>query len=188
MRLDTHRLACALDGEITGRVSVLAPGPGHSRADRSLSIKIDPGAAHGFVVHSFAGDSAAVCRAHVLAALGIPASPNAHHQLRRSRRKSALRTNSSTGCEARMARRCFRSTDSEQRRNRTSGAAAAPRCGNPGRDPARPARDRSGPSRVSVRVAARRAEQPGRYRCTVAERGYDRRDGLARAGPWPASF
>ena len=88
MRLDTHRLACALDGEITGRVSVLAPGPGHSRADRSLSIKIDPGAAHGFVVHSFAGDSAAVCRAHVLAALGIPASPSANHQLRRSRRKS----------------------------------------------------------------------------------------------------
>jgi hypothetical protein len=49
----------------------LAPGPGHSSNDRSLSVKIDPKARDGFIVHSFAGDCAIVCRDHILAALGI---------------------------------------------------------------------------------------------------------------------
>jgi hypothetical protein len=31
-------------------------GPNHSPVDRSLSIRIDPAAPGGFVVHSFAGD------------------------------------------------------------------------------------------------------------------------------------
>ena len=46
------------------------PGPGHSSADRSLSVKIDPAAPDGFVVHSFSGDDPRECRDHVRAALG----------------------------------------------------------------------------------------------------------------------
>ena len=56
MTLDPRAVARALGG-IASRQNVLAPGPGHSRADRSLSIKIDPTAPDGFILHSFAGDS-----------------------------------------------------------------------------------------------------------------------------------
>ena len=41
--LDLSNIARALGGSVSGR-NVVAPGPGHSRADRSLSIKIDPAA------------------------------------------------------------------------------------------------------------------------------------------------
>ena len=34
----------------------LVPGPGHSRHDRSLSVRVNPDAPVGFVVHSFCGD------------------------------------------------------------------------------------------------------------------------------------
>src|SRR6202049_5069924 len=71
MALDARAVAAQLGGNVAGRDAVLAPGPGHSRADRSLSIKIDPGARDGFVLHSFAGDSVAACRDHVRARLGI---------------------------------------------------------------------------------------------------------------------
>ena len=57
MTLDPRAVARALGGSVSGR-NVVAPGPGHSRTDRSLSIKIDPAAPDGFIVHSFAGDSA----------------------------------------------------------------------------------------------------------------------------------
>ena len=36
-------VACALSGTVVGN-SVLAPGPGHSPSDRSLSIKLEPSA------------------------------------------------------------------------------------------------------------------------------------------------
>jgi putative DNA primase/helicase len=71
MTLHPRTIALALGGTVTGRNSVLVPGPGHSRSDRSLSIKIDPTAADRFVVHSFAGDSAIYCRDYVRAALGL---------------------------------------------------------------------------------------------------------------------
>jgi hypothetical protein len=54
MRLNPLVIARALGGDVAGH-NVLAPGPGHSRADRSLSIKIDAAAKDGFIVHSFAG-------------------------------------------------------------------------------------------------------------------------------------
>src|SRR3984893_11304738 len=54
--LDPHVVARALGGNVSGH-NVVAPGPGHSRADRSLSVKLDPSAPDGFIVHSFAGDS-----------------------------------------------------------------------------------------------------------------------------------
>ncbi|MEJ1161776.1 DUF7146 domain-containing protein [Prosthecomicrobium sp. N25] len=68
--LDPRAVADRLGGEVQGR-RVLAPGPGHHPADRSLSILIDPNAPGGFVVHSFAGDDPLVCRDHVKAMLGV---------------------------------------------------------------------------------------------------------------------
>jgi putative DNA primase/helicase len=70
--LDASAVAHALGGDATG-CNVMAPGPGHSRADRSLSIKIDSAAPDGFIVHSFAGDSPTACRDYVRAALGLSA-------------------------------------------------------------------------------------------------------------------
>jgi hypothetical protein len=72
MTLDPRAVARTLGGSVSG-CNVLAPGPGHSRADRSLSIKIDPAAPDSFIVHSFAGDSPITCRDHVRAALGLGA-------------------------------------------------------------------------------------------------------------------
>jgi hypothetical protein len=64
-----REIARALGGEVIGRDRVAAPGPNHSKRDRSLSILIT---SDGFVVHSFSGDDWRVCRDHVRAALGLP--------------------------------------------------------------------------------------------------------------------
>jgi putative DNA primase/helicase len=71
--IDARTLAHALGGEFSGRDRVLVPGPGHSRAVRSLSVKIDPRARDGFIVNSFAGDDPTACRDHVRERLGLPA-------------------------------------------------------------------------------------------------------------------
>jgi len=70
--LDLPTLAIALGGEIRGG-QILAPGPDHSSADRSLAVKLDPGASDGFIVHSHAGDDPRDCRDHVRSCLGLPA-------------------------------------------------------------------------------------------------------------------
>ena len=70
MNFDVRSIARALGGDARGR-SVLAPGPGHSPHDRSLSILFDSGAPDGFVVKSFAGDDVILCRDYVRARLGI---------------------------------------------------------------------------------------------------------------------
>ena len=62
----------ALGGEASGN-SVMAPGPGHSPHDRSLSVTLDANAPGGFLVHSFAGDDPIACKDHVRARLGLPA-------------------------------------------------------------------------------------------------------------------
>ena len=64
--------AHALGGDVSAG-QILAPGPGHSPRDRSLSIRIDPTAPDGFLVHSFASDPPLLCRDHVRAALGLGA-------------------------------------------------------------------------------------------------------------------
>jgi Toprim domain len=69
--IDPRTIARALGGEISGR-QILAPGPGHSRRDRSLSIRIEPDAPDGFLCHSFAGDDPIVCKNHVRQRLGLP--------------------------------------------------------------------------------------------------------------------
>jgi Protein of unknown function (DUF3631) len=66
-----EKIAAMLGGSVSGR-EALVPGPGHSAADRSLSIKLDIGARDGFVLHSFAGDDAIVCRDYVRGRLGLP--------------------------------------------------------------------------------------------------------------------
>ena len=80
--LDLPTIARALDGEISGR-QVLAPGPGHRRRDRSLSIRIDADAPDGFVVHSFAGDDPLACKDYVRERVGLPAWQPGDEQDRR---------------------------------------------------------------------------------------------------------
>ena len=68
--------ARALGGEVAGH-QVLAPGPGHSPKDRSLSIRLDASAPDGFVVHSFANNEPITCKDYVRQRLGLPAwKPN----------------------------------------------------------------------------------------------------------------
>jgi hypothetical protein len=69
--LDLRTIADALGGEVTGR-QVLAPGPGHSGKDRSLSIKLSDQAPGGFLVHSFSDDDPIRCRDYVRQKLGLP--------------------------------------------------------------------------------------------------------------------
>jgi putative DNA primase/helicase len=80
-------LARALGGEISNG-QVLCPGPGHkSASDRSLSVKPDPSAPDGFLVHSFAGDDPILCRDHVRARCGLPAfKPNCGNGRQRATR------------------------------------------------------------------------------------------------------
>ena len=68
---DLHGIAFALDGEVYGR-QVLAPGPNHSRTDRSLSVRLSAQSPGGFVCHSFADDPFDLCRDYVAARLGLP--------------------------------------------------------------------------------------------------------------------
>jgi putative DNA primase/helicase len=65
-------IARALGGDISGR-SVVAPGPDHSRKDRSLSVKLSASSPDGFIVHSHAGDDWRQCRDYVRGKLGLAA-------------------------------------------------------------------------------------------------------------------
>ena len=55
MTAELRAVARALGGEMSGS-QVLAPGPGHSPKDRSLSVRLSPSAPDGFVAFSHAGD------------------------------------------------------------------------------------------------------------------------------------
>jgi putative DNA primase/helicase len=68
---DLRSLARLLGGDVIGR-QVLAPGPGHSPKDRSLSVTISATAPEGFLAFSHAGDDFASCRDHVKRAVGLP--------------------------------------------------------------------------------------------------------------------
>jgi hypothetical protein len=69
--LDIREVARVLGGDALHGNRALVPGPGHSRRDRSLSIRLAPDAPDGFMVHSHAGDDWRACRDYVKAALGI---------------------------------------------------------------------------------------------------------------------
>jgi Protein of unknown function (DUF3987) len=67
-------IAHILGGELRGN-QVLAPGPGHSCEDRSLSISISD-SGHDIVVHSFAHDDPIACKDYVREKCGIQFKPN----------------------------------------------------------------------------------------------------------------
>jgi hypothetical protein len=82
--LDLRTLRQTLGGEISSG-SLRCPGPGHSAADRSLSVKLDNEAPEGFLVHSFAGDDPIICRDYVRTKAGLPAfKPNGGNGRRRA--------------------------------------------------------------------------------------------------------
>ena len=65
MIVDLRQMARALGGP------VLAPGPGHSRKDRSLSVRLSPAAPDGFLAFSPAGDDWRACGGYVRARFGL---------------------------------------------------------------------------------------------------------------------
>src|SRR6188474_2719387 len=70
-QIGLREAARLLGGEVWG-TQILAPGPGHSKKDRSLSVKIDPAAPNGMRICSFARDPFITCRDHVASKLGLP--------------------------------------------------------------------------------------------------------------------
>jgi hypothetical protein len=71
MSLDVRTIARIMGGDVINRTSANVPGPGHSKADRSLSITIKRSAPAGFVVYSHAGDDPIECRDYVRERLGL---------------------------------------------------------------------------------------------------------------------
>jgi putative DNA primase/helicase len=69
--MNARSIANALGGDAIGRDSISAPGPGHSKNDRSLSIKLVSRAPGGFVVFSHCGDDPIACRDYVRDRLGL---------------------------------------------------------------------------------------------------------------------
>ncbi len=80
--MNLHQIARALGGEVSNG-QVLAPGPGHSRKDRSLSVRLSPGAPDGFLAFSHAGDDWRACRDYVRRRLGIAPERREHHAEKR---------------------------------------------------------------------------------------------------------
>lgn len=68
--MNVREIARALGGVRVGIDRVLAPGPGHSAGDRSMSVILDQRAPDGFRINSFAGDDWRDCRDYVRAAIG----------------------------------------------------------------------------------------------------------------------
>src|SRR4051794_33103166 len=85
--LDLRTIARALDGEVSGR-QVLAPGPGHSRKDRSISVMLSASAPDGFLAHSHAGDDWKTVRDYVRERSGIA---NDHRSRSATVRTSSLK-------------------------------------------------------------------------------------------------
>jgi hypothetical protein len=80
VNINLRSLARALGGEVQGN-EVLAPGPGHSVKDRSLSVKLEDSAPDGFIVHSFAGDDAIRCKDYVREKASLSTfKPNGKHK------------------------------------------------------------------------------------------------------------
>jgi putative DNA primase/helicase len=82
---DLRFIARALGGTVVGR-QVLAPGPGHSPQDRSLSLWLDPTKSEGISVHSHAGDDWRECKAYACKRLGIERNrPRHDHRIKPQR-------------------------------------------------------------------------------------------------------
>jgi hypothetical protein len=74
-----RELARLLGGEAFGN-NILAPGPGHSRRDRSLSITLDPSRPYGIRVNTFSQDDKAACWRHVCDKLGLTVSSSSENR------------------------------------------------------------------------------------------------------------
>ncbi|WP_292529539.1 hypothetical protein [Methylocystis sp.] len=72
--VNLRQIAHALGGEVSNG-QVLCPGPGHSRRDRSLAVRMSPTAPDGFVAKSFAGDDWRDCKDYVRGRLGLARDP-----------------------------------------------------------------------------------------------------------------
>ncbi|MFJ7441288.1 toprim domain-containing protein [Methylorubrum thiocyanatum] len=83
MHLTLHEIARALGGKVHGN-QALCPGPGHSRKDRSLSVRLANSSPKGFVVHSYCGDDWRDCEEHVASAVGLPLDHWREHKERRA--------------------------------------------------------------------------------------------------------
>lgn len=68
--LTLREIARALHGEVQGS-RVAAPSPGHSRIDRSLSVKLSAQSPTGFIVHTFSGHDFREARDYVASKLGL---------------------------------------------------------------------------------------------------------------------
>ena len=68
--LSLRTIARATGGIVQGR-QVLAPGPGHTLNDQSLSIRLSAQSPTGFIVYSHSGDDFRVARDFVAAKLGL---------------------------------------------------------------------------------------------------------------------
>jgi hypothetical protein len=67
--IDIRTIASILGGDVTGRDSANVPGPGHSKNDRSLSLRIN--SSSQIIVCSHAGDDWRVCKDYVLERRGL---------------------------------------------------------------------------------------------------------------------
>jgi hypothetical protein len=77
--IDPRSLAKDLGGEVSGN-NVRAPSPGHSAKDRSLSIRVDPGAPDGFVIN-ISGHDWQQCKDYVRQKAGLdPFKPNSQRR------------------------------------------------------------------------------------------------------------
>ena len=85
-QMDLRGIALLLSGDLAGGHTILCPGPGHSRRDRSLAVRFDPRAPDGFVAHSHSGDDWRACRDHVARLLGLRAEIGPRPLLRVPRR------------------------------------------------------------------------------------------------------
>jgi putative DNA primase/helicase len=81
--LNPHTIVAIMGGDVTGRDACNVPGPGHSKQDRSLSVKIRPSAPGGFVVFSHAADDWKECRDYVCSKLSL--ADDWHRENRRPR-------------------------------------------------------------------------------------------------------
>jgi AAA domain len=68
--LSLQEIARALGGEVSGG-QVLAPAPGHSPSDRGLSVRPDPSAPDGYLVHLFNGCDPLAAKDYVRQKLGF---------------------------------------------------------------------------------------------------------------------
>lgn len=68
--INLRHAAQLLGGEVSGG-RILCPGPGHSRHDRSLSVRFSDNAPDGFLVQSFSRNDWQECKDHVRSLLGL---------------------------------------------------------------------------------------------------------------------